>query len=140
MAVPPTSTGYTKTSTTTATSTKAQATPAKQTTLNYDTFLRLLMAQMKNQDPTSPMKSTEYMGQLATFSQVEQAVNTNSKLDALLASSALGQAGNLVGHTLTSADKTVSGTVVSVEVANNGLLAHLDNGQAIPYAPGMTVS
>ncbi|MFB0491088.1 flagellar basal-body rod modification protein FlgD [Methylobacterium sp. OAE515] len=116
------------------------AAAAKQTTLNYDNFLKLLLAQMKNQNPTDPMKSTEYMGQLATFSQVEQSVNINSKLDALLTSSTLSQAGNLVGHTVTSADKSVTGTVVSVQVANNGLLAHLDNGKDVPYEPGMTVS
>lgn len=116
------------------------AAAAKQTTLNYDNFLKLLLAQMKNQNPTDPMKSTEYMGQLATFSQVEQSVNMNSKLDALLTSSTLSQAGNLVGHTVTSADKSVTGTVTSVQVANNGLLAHLDNGKDVPYEPGMTVS
>jgi flagellar basal-body rod modification protein FlgD len=116
------------------------AAAAKQTTLNYDNFLKLLLAQMKNQNPTDPMKSTEYMGQLATFSQVEQSVNINSKLDALLTSSTLSQAGNLVGHTVTSADKSITGTVVSVQVANNGLLAHLDNGKDVPYEPGMTVS
>ncbi|MBP1178192.1 flagellar hook assembly protein FlgD [Methylobacterium sp. PvR107] len=116
------------------------AAAAKQTTLNYDNFLKLLLAQMKNQNPTDPMKSTEYMGQLATFSQVEQSVNINSKLDALLTSSTLSQAGSLVGHTVTSADKSVTGTVISVQVANNGLLAHLDNGKDVPYEPGMTVS
>ena len=106
------------------------AAAAKQTTLNYDNFLKLLLAQMKNQNPTDPMKSTEYMGQLATFSQVEQSVNINSKLDALLTSSTLSQAGNLVGHTVTD---------LSAE-DNNGLLAHLDNGKDVPYEPGMTVS
>ena len=119
---------------------RTTAAPAATTaTLNYDNFLKLLLAQMKNQNPTDPMKSTDYMAQLATFSQVEQSVNMNSKLDALLTSSTLSQAGGLVGHTVTSADKTLSGTVVSVEVASNGLLAHLDNGQEVRYEPGMTV-
>ncbi len=100
---------------------RTTAAPAATTaTLNYDNFLKLLLAQMKNQNPTDPMKSTDYMAQLATFSQVEQSVNMNSKLDALLTSSTLSQAGGLVGHTVTSADKTLTGTVVSVEVASNG--------------------
>ncbi|PJI55651.1 flagellar basal body rod modification protein [Methylobacterium radiotolerans] len=120
---------------------RTTAAPAATTaTLNYDNFLKLLLAQMKNQNPTDPMKSTDYMAQLATFSQVEQSVNMNSKLDALLTSSTLSQAGGLVGHTVTSADKTLTGTVVSVEVASNGLLAHLDNGKDVRYEPGMTVS
>ncbi|KIU35581.1 flagellar basal body rod modification protein [Methylobacterium radiotolerans] len=119
---------------------RTTAAPAATTaTLNYDNFLKLLLAQMKNQNPTDPMKSTDYMAQLATFSQVEQSVNMNSKLDALLTSSTLSQAGGLVGHTVTSADKTLTGTVVSVEVASNGLLAHLDNGKDVRYEPGMTV-
>src|SRR4051812_14905217 len=58
-------------------------------TLNYNNFLKLLLEQMRNQDPTAPMKSTDYMAQLATFSQVEQSVIGNSKPDALLSSSAL---------------------------------------------------
>lgn len=115
-------------------------TVAKQTTLNYDNFLKLLMAQMKNQNPTDPMKSTEYMGQLATFSQVEQSVNMNSKLDALLASSAMSQGGNLIGQTITSADQKTTGTVTSVQMTKNGLLAHLDTGEDVPYEAGMTVS
>ena len=117
-----------------------KAAAAKQTTLNYDNFLKLLMAQIKNQNPTDPMKSTEYMGQLATFSQVEQSVNTNSKLDALLASSAMSQAGNLVGRSVTSADQKTTGTVTSVEMTKDGLVAHLDSGKDVPYEVGMTVS
>lgn len=113
---------------------------AKPSTLNYDTFLRLLMAQMKNQDPTAPMKSTDYMGQLATFSQVEQSVNMNSKLDALLTSSSLSQASNLIGHTVTSADGSVTGTVTSARVTKDGLIVHLDSGQDVPYESGLTVS
>ncbi|AIQ89853.1 Flagellar basal-body rod modification protein FlgD [Methylobacterium oryzae CBMB20] len=98
------------------------------------------MAQMKNQDPTAPMKSTDYMGQLATFSQVEQSVNMNSKLDALLTSSSLSQASNLIGHTVTSADGSVTGTVTSARVTKDGLIVHLDSGQDVPYESGLTVS
>ena len=53
-------------------------------TVDYQAFLRLLVAEMKNQDPTSPMESTDYVAQLATFSQVEQSVQANAKLDQIL--------------------------------------------------------
>lgn len=119
----------------------ARATPsAKQSTLNYDTFLKLLLAQMKNQDPTAPMKSTDYMSQLATFSQVEQSVNMNSKLDALLTSSSLSQASSLIGRTVTSVDGFATGTVTSARVTKDGLIVHLDTGREVPYESGMTVS
>lgn len=52
---------------------------------DYDTFLRLLTAQIKNQDPLAPIDGTEFVAQLATFSQVEQQILANGKLDGLAA-------------------------------------------------------
>jgi flagellar basal-body rod modification protein FlgD len=108
-------------------------------TLDYNSFLTLLMAEMKNQDPTNPMDSTQYVAQLATFSQVGQAVQTNSKLDQLLQSSALSQAGSIIGHTVTSADGTVSGTVSEVKVLSDGITAVLSNGQELSIGAGVTI-
>jgi flagellar basal-body rod modification protein FlgD len=108
-----TSTG-TSAGTNTAAAAKAATSVAAK--MNADTFLKLLMAQLQNQDPTKPMDSTEYVGQLATFSQVEQATKTNQKLDSLLTSSFLNQADAIIGRTLTSADGLTTGTVQSVRV------------------------
>jgi len=52
---------------------------------DFDTFLRMLTAQMKNQDPLNPVEATDFATQLATFSGVEQAVMTNDLLRALSA-------------------------------------------------------
>ena len=52
---------------------------------DFDTFLKLLTTQLKNQDPSKPFDSTEFVGQLASFSAVEQQIATNSKLDELVA-------------------------------------------------------
>ena len=52
---------------------------------DFDTFLTLLTAQIENQDPLNPADSTEFASQLATFSNVEQNVQTNSLLERLLA-------------------------------------------------------
>lgn len=67
---------------------------------DFDQFLTLLTTQLQNQDPLSPMDSTEFTNQLVQFSQVEQSINTNSKLDDLVnlqlsgaASAALGYVG-----------------------------------------------
>ena len=81
----------------------------QKTTLDYDSFLQLLIAELENQDPTEPMKSSEYVAQLATFSNVEQQIQTNTKLDALLASTALLQFDGVIGRTVTSADGAQSG-------------------------------
>lgn len=51
---------------------------------DFSQFLTLLTTQLQNQDPLSPMDSTEFTNQLVQFSQVEQSINTNQKLDDLL--------------------------------------------------------
>lgn len=50
---------------------------------DYTKFLTLLTAQIENQDPLSPMDSTQFVSQLAQLSQVEQSVKTNSNLEAI---------------------------------------------------------
>ncbi|HEY1613884.1 MAG TPA: flagellar hook assembly protein FlgD [Rhizomicrobium sp.] len=55
-----------------------------QLTGNFDTFLQLLTTQLQNQDPTSPMDSTQFTQQLVEFSQVEQQINTNANLQTLI--------------------------------------------------------
>ncbi len=51
---------------------------------DFDDFLNLLTTQLQNQDPLSPMDSTEFTNQLVSFSQVEQQINMNGKLEDML--------------------------------------------------------
>jgi len=53
-------------------------------TSDFETFLQMLTTQMQNQDPLNPIDSTDYATQLATFSQVEQQVQTNDLLKQLV--------------------------------------------------------
>jgi len=57
--------------------------PTRVISSDFETFLKMLTAQMKNQDPLNPVDSSDYAVQLATFSGVEQAVLTNDLLEAL---------------------------------------------------------
>ena len=68
-----------------------EETAAESVSSDYEDFLILMTTQMKNQDPLKPMDSTEFVSQLAQFSGVEQQVNMNTKLDALLNSFNNGQ-------------------------------------------------
>ena len=111
-----------------------------KTQVDYQSFLKLLVAQMKNQDPTNPMDSTQYMAQLAAFSQVEQSVQMNTKLDQMLQSSALAQADALIGRTITSADGETTGKVAEVRLISNGVVAVLEDGKEITVGPGVTIS
>lgn len=66
------------------TSTTAAATTSSTSSLmSTDTFLKLLMTQLENQNPLDPMDATEFTKQLATYSQLEQQIETNEKLDTL---------------------------------------------------------
>ena len=108
--------------------------------LDYDSFLKLFMAEMKNQDPTAPTSSTEYIAQFATFSQVEQSMQANTKLDGLLSSLSLSQADGIIGRTLTSEDGSVSGKVTAVRIVNGGALADLDSGKSVVLGPGVIIT
>ncbi|PDT18366.1 flagellar biosynthesis protein FlgD [Rhizobium sp. J15] len=124
----------------TTTSTGSTSSAQKKATLNYDNFLQLLIAQMKNQDPTDPMDASEQMSQLASFSQVEQTIQTNSKLDTLLASSSLTQASSYVGKYMESADGTVKGVIDSVKVYSDGIIATTTDGGKILVQAGITIA
>ena len=81
---------------------------AASASLDYNTFLKLLLAQLKNQDPTKPMDSTEMVAQLAQFGTVSGVQNMQTSLGALstaLQSSQMLTGASLVGHSvLASAD------------------------------------
>ena len=77
-------------------------------------FLQLLGAQMKNQNPLEPMKDTEFIGQMAQFSQLEQVTRMNTSMDAMQTTNQLAQRAALIGRQVTyvKADGTPStGTV-----------------------------
>jgi flagellar basal-body rod modification protein FlgD len=63
----------------------AAATGAEGMAADFQTFLKLLTTQMRNQDPLKPTESTEFVAQLASFSGVEQQVRANDRLDGILA-------------------------------------------------------
>jgi flagellar basal-body rod modification protein FlgD len=118
----------------------SQPDQVSKTQVDYQSFLKLLVAQMKNQDPTDPMDSTQYMAQLAAFSQVEQSVQMNSKLDKMLQSSTLEQASSIIGRTVTSADGETTGKVAEVRLVSNGIVAVLEGGKEITVGPGVRIS
>ncbi|SFB05567.1 flagellar basal-body rod modification protein FlgD [Poseidonocella pacifica] len=74
------------TSATTTTSKTAAATSSSGSAISsdFETFLKMLTVQLENQDPLNPIESSDYAVQLATFSSVEQQVQTNDLLTALV--------------------------------------------------------
>ncbi|MCV2489498.1 flagellar hook capping protein [Geodermatophilus sp. YIM 151500] len=87
--------------------------------MGKDTFLKLLVAQMRYQDPANPTSSSEFMAQTATFSQVEKLEEIAAQNAALLALQRSSSAGVLVGRTVTWTDESgasQTGVVTSVRL------------------------
>ncbi len=120
-------------------STASSSAAAATNSLNYNDFLTLLMAEMKNQDPTQPMDPAQMVSQLATVSEVGQAVQTNTNLASLLTATSLTQAESLIGKTITSSDGAASGQVASVSVTGAGATATLTSGATVSLADGASV-
>ncbi|HYE49304.1 MAG TPA: flagellar hook assembly protein FlgD [Azospirillaceae bacterium] len=74
------------------------ANPLASLSENYETFLTMLTTQLKNQDPLQPQDTTEFTNQLVNFSQVEQQIAANKKLDALVAAFGAGQPSQALGY------------------------------------------
>jgi flagellar basal-body rod modification protein FlgD len=74
--------------------------PPTRNQLGKDDFLKLLVAQLQHQDPGNPMDSSQFMGQLAQFSALEQMTNVATAVDGLKQSMSLGQSVELIGKQL----------------------------------------
>lgn len=84
---------------------------------NYQTFLTLLTTQLQNQDPTNPMDSSQFTQQLVSMSGVEQQIQTNTNLQALLSANIFQAANTAVG-------------LIGKQVTATGSGALLQNGSA----------
>ena len=104
--------------TSTAAASGASATGASEETLGKDTFLRLLITQIRYQDPLSPMDDREFIAQLAQFSTLEQMQQMNTGFAAFQLMSLTTQALALVGKQVTAqvpgATAPITGTVDAV--------------------------
>jgi|GEM_PF-310037 len=96
--------------------------PAKKETLDgtpnglgKDDFLKLLLAQLANQDPLHPMDDTQFISQLAQFNALEQQQQTNKHLVDLITTQSLAQAAALMGRQIEAKD--AKGNAVSGEVS-----------------------
>ncbi|MDE2335054.1 MAG: flagellar biosynthesis protein FlgD [Rhodospirillales bacterium] len=68
----------------TAASTTGGANTLASLSSNFTDFLNMLMTQLQNQDPTSPMDTNQFTSELVQFTSVEQQINTNSSLTKLI--------------------------------------------------------
>lgn len=106
--------------------------------IDKTTFLRLLVMQMSFQDPLDPMSSENFMGQLAQFNELEQAMNLNESFSNFLSFQALTQASSMIGKHVQAvySDEgdvgVVDGKVEEIILLNNTPILKLSSGYEVP--------
>ncbi|PKG24935.1 flagellar hook assembly protein FlgD [Niallia nealsonii] len=116
--------------------------------LGKDDFLKILITQLQNQDPTKPLEDKDFIAQMATFSSLEQMTNMNATMESfttLQTQSNLISYGQFVGKVVdwnktetdsSGADTTTSGTgkVVSVAYKDDSVEFTLEDGTTLSPA------
>lgn len=109
----------------------AGTTKDEKNNLGKDDFLKILLTQLQNQDPTQPLEDKEFISQMATFSSLEQMSNMAGEMKQLRQS--LGFASGLIGkqisYTATDENGEVqshSGVVESITLKSGGQYAKVD--------------
>ncbi len=92
--------------------------------VSQNTFLTLLITQLKNQDPMNPQDSSQFVAQLAQFSSLEQMTQLNSTFSSVLDNSAAG----MIGQTVTVADPTTKSGFTTGQVTG---VVYFANGPAV---------
>ena len=103
------------TSATSSSSSTTTTTTKSNDELGKDDFLKLLVTQLQNQDPLSPMQDQDFIAQMAQFSSLEQMQNMNTSI-------AISQASSIISATVTWNDdsgNSKTGLVSSVEINSN---------------------
>lgn len=102
---------------------KTPTTGSPTNTLGKDAFLKLLVAQLKYQDPTSPTDSSQFMAQTAQFTQVEKLEEIAAAVTQSLTAQTVFGANALVGRTVTwndSKGNELSGQVLAATFTTAG--------------------
>jgi flagellar basal-body rod modification protein FlgD len=115
-------------------------TSADKSSIDYDAFLQLFIAQLKSQDPLNPRDPADSLAQLASFSNVEQSLKLNDKIDQLLVAANLTMSSTVIGWNISNLEEDISGTVVSIETRPDGLTAILESGEELSLSQGYRIS
>lgn len=100
--------------------------------LGKDEFLKILMTQIQNQDPLSPMDDTEFISQMTTFSSLEQMINMNESINQLVNNQMMSpvvQYSHLIGKEVSyyAIDEETGQVIEPKEIKSNEVVAISEN-------------
>jgi len=105
--------------------------------VSKDEFLKLFVAQLKNQSPLDPLKGHEFIAQLAQFSSVEQLTSLNTSFAEEFKFQQLLGGGDLIGRNATYVDTTLGGMsqgIIQGSLINNGTISVMIDNMEIPIS------
>lgn len=109
--------------------------------LGKDEFLKILMAQLQNQDPLNPMEDKDFIAQMASFSSLEQLMNMSKSIDMLISnqlispiiqhSHMIGKEVSYIKEDVTGKTELITSLVKAVSQKDGWAIFELENGEKI---------
>lgn len=124
-----TTTGVGSNSNTTQTTAKKSAYDLKP-----EDFIKMMITQLQNQDPTEPVKNEQLLAQMSQISQLQSSTTLTSTLQGITLQNSIGSASNMIGKIvagLDNQDDPVTGLVTAIKVKGNDVTLQLDNGKEL---------
>lgn len=117
--------------------------PSAGTSLTTNDFVKMMITQLRNQDPLQPTSSDQLMSQMSQIGQLQSTTQLQTTLTGLAQQTQIGAASSLIGKQVVGLDannKPLTGIVTSVQVSTSGVGLNLDNGNTLDLAKVTTIS
>jgi flagellar basal-body rod modification protein FlgD len=115
---------------------KATTNPKSQ--LKVDDFIKMMVTQLQQQDPTEPAKNGELLQQMSQIGSLQSSQALQESLAGLVLQNNIGSASNLIGKDVEGSNATtgdkITGTVKTVRVVKGSVLLGLEDGTELPMS------
>ena len=125
--------GY-ATSGSSSTGSSSSATATGLESLTPQDFIKMMITQLQNQDPTDPTSNEEILSQISQIGQLQSSDTLESDLSSMVIQNSISNAGSLIGKQVKGVDdsgNSAAGTVNSVTIANSKVYLKLDTGDTV---------
>jgi flagellar basal-body rod modification protein FlgD len=102
--------------------------------LKPEDFIKMMITELQQQDPTEPAKNDQLLAQMSQIGQLQASTDLQDSLKGLVLQNQISSSATLIGKTVQGMDannNTIGGLVSSVRVQSDGVSLELDNGQSL---------
>ncbi|MGN6504672.1 MAG: flagellar hook capping FlgD N-terminal domain-containing protein [Tepidisphaeraceae bacterium] len=123
--------------------TSTSSTANKSLNLQATDFIKMMITQLQNQDPTEPTKSSDLLAQMSQIGQLQSSTQLQSSLQTLTLQNSLSSAGSMIGKAVTGKDANgadLAGTVTGVKVDSGQINLQLDSGSTMSLSNVLSIT